>query len=518
MKARYASTLLLATIWSSSSLAQPGTLDVTFDSDGIVIDAPGDLHDVAYDVVAMPDNTILVCGVAQRNGRNSIFISRRFEDGSLDTNFGAEQGYTFFTIGEEAYGYAMGIDSQGRIYVCGLAYPDFSQSVVVLVRTDASGLPDATFDGDGALELPIGTNDSEAKGLVVLPSDDVILAGSVVGDDFVRDAMFTRITQGGALDTGFGTDGFTIASGLGGESLLNDATVLSDGSIVGVGYTDVNFVQKTIFIKSNADGQLSDNFGTNGILLPEIGTNDHSAWGVLASGNAFLVTGMVWGTSESDIYVTMIREDGLYNPAFGSGAPVLIDLNDYEVGFDLASANGQIYVCGTTGEPGFGSPRDFFVAKMNGAGVLNAAFGSGGATVTSIQTDFDDANALAIQPDGKLVAAGFTSGFSTGGDNEVAIVRYRDDGSTVVPTRSSNAGGSVYPNPSSGDAVFVRTALSGKLGVSILDASGREVRSVVRSAVVGIFSLPIADLTNGHYTVLVKGESVTERSIVVVSR
>lgn len=108
---RYAS-LLSAAFLCGSACAQSGTLDPSFGNAGIATFQPGSLHDVANDVIALGDNTSLICGVARVGDRNSIFIAHLLKDGSLDQAFGTDKGYTFFTIGEEAYGYAMARDGQ----------------------------------------------------------------------------------------------------------------------------------------------------------------------------------------------------------------------------------------------------------------------------------------------------------------------------------------------------------------------------------------------------------------------
>ncbi|MBK8500379.1 MAG: T9SS type A sorting domain-containing protein [Flavobacteriales bacterium] len=517
MKNPYALFALAVSISTGSLVAQPGTLDPSFGGTGIVTLQPGDFHDVTHDVIALADNSSLICGVARHLGRNAIFIGHILEDGSLDAFFGTDQGYTYFNIGEEAYGYAMGTDSQGRIYVCGLAYPTFAQAITVLVRVDGNGQPDASFGANGVLEIPVGTSDSEAKGLVVLANDDVVLGGSAIGADFVRDAMIVKISSAsGNVDTNFGSNGFVFFDGPSGEALLNDVAVVNDGSVVGVGYTDVNFLQKTILVRAGLNGNPDVAFGPGGVLLPDLGTSDHSAWGALASGSEVYVTGMVWSGSVSDVIVMKVRADGSYDPIFGGGSPVLIDMNDYEVGFDMVEADGQLYVCGTTGEPGFGTPRDFFVAKMNGDGVLNSTFGTGGYVITSIQDDFDDANALAMQPDGKLLAVGFTAGFSTGGDNDVALVRYLDDGTTATHGQEV-LNGSVFPNPSVGAMVSVRTRLTGGLTATVIDAGGRQVGSSYH-ATSPIAVLDIATLATGRYTIQLLGNGGVERHALVIAR
>src|SRR2546425_858379 len=64
-----------------------------------------------------------------------------------------------------------------------------------------------------------------------------------------------------------------------------------------------------------------------------------------------------------------------------------------------------------------------------GPGALDPSFGSGGITVTDFNGSIDDAAfAVAVQPDGKILAAGYV--FSSAATNyDFALVRYLPDGS-----------------------------------------------------------------------------------------
>ena len=116
--------------------------------------------------------------------------------------------------------------------------------------------------------------------------------------------------------------------------------------------------------------------------------------------------------------------------------------------------------------------------------------------MTSIQGDFDDANALAIQPDGKIIVTGFTAG----ADNDLVIVRYLDDlGVGQVEANVSNTGLHAYPVPAT-DRIWIN-GLPVNASGSIVDQCGREVvtfsgmqRGVDVSALArGIYQVRIAE-------------------------
>lgn len=80
---------------------------------------------------------------------------------------------------------------------------------------------------------------------------------------------------------------------------------------------------------------------------------------------------------------------------------------------------------------------------------LDSSFGNGGRVVTDVSGRYDEARALAIQADGRIVAAGVTG---TGSNEGFALVRYKTDGAL---DRTFGVGGTVITDVSRGsDAVW----------------------------------------------------------------
>lgn len=509
--------LLLAGALTAAAQAQSGTLDPTYGNGGIVILQPGDLHDVAHDIIVLEDNTALICGVARYNGQNSIFIAHLFDDGTLDTGFGTNEGYTFFTIGQEAYGYAMALDGDGNIYVTGTAYPDFTQAVVPIVRTDAYGQPDAGFGVDGVVTLALSASEAEARDIRIINNNRILIAGSLMDADMDRDAFIMRLRLDGSPDPTFSGDGLITNTAHDQEDLLNCMTLLDDGRVVGAGYANVDLTMKTMLFMVTANGDPVAAFGSAGMLLPAIGPNDHAAWGITGGGTSVFVTGYVANAAGSDAYVACIRESGaLYNGFSGDGIATL-DLNPTDVGLDIVSyGNGDLIICGTSGQNGFGVPRDFFVARFTSDGDPVQSFGTNGATLTSIQDDFDDANALAIQLDGKILLAGFTSGFSSLTDNDVAVARYDVDwtlGTVAEPAIALGA----FPNPTAAGLLTLTHNAGRNAQVLLRDATGRIVRDF-GTVPAGASQLSLAGLADGRYLLELQAAGRFAQHPVVITR
>jgi uncharacterized delta-60 repeat protein len=125
---------------------------------------------------------------------------------------------------------------------------------------------------------------------------------------------------------------------------------------------------------------------------------------------------------------------GDLDTAFGNGGKVLTDLfaqNEVATAVALQS-DGKIVIAGYSAPlTGPASRSDFALARYNPDGTLDSTFGNGGKVVTDFDaTHQDQAKALVIQSDGKIIAAGFTSftGSDDNTDYAFALARYHSDG------------------------------------------------------------------------------------------
>ena len=88
----------------------------------------------------------------------------------------------------------------------------------------------------------------------------------------------------------------------------------------------------------------------------------------------------------------------------------------------LLQGDGRIVVVGYPNSES--SDSDFLLARLNPNGVLDPAFGSGGRVRTSFGDLNGGANGACLQPDGKVVAAGFQA-MATPRGAQFALARYQ---------------------------------------------------------------------------------------------
>jgi uncharacterized delta-60 repeat protein len=501
-------TVLLSQLIAMHADAQPGTLDGSFGTGGIQILQPGTVHDVGKDIIALADSSSLVCGVTYANGAFSGFLAHLNADGTVDTGFGTNGGYTIVDLGEETYFYNMQLASDGSIFVCGLAYVTYPNSVVLLMKFRPDGTPDPGFGVNGVITTAIGTGEAEAQKMVIQSDGKLVLAGRA-GFGGSSDGLLLRYRDNGELDETFSGDGWLLTDAFPATGdQFNGVAVLSDGSIVAAGQVDQNFIYKTMLAKVSSDGIFDNGFAGSGQFVEDIGVSGDEAYNIISMGDQFVICGYASPTPDNrDLMLVKYNADGTRNSGFGTNGLATLDIFPNEIAFDvLMQSDGPLLLCGTTGQFGFFAPRDFVVARFTENGVVDDTFGSAGSVVTSIQPDFDDANALAIQPDGKILA----TGFSAGADNDLVIVRYLNDlGVGQLDAEDRAMGLTAYPVPAADRLWF--SGLPSNAGGTVIDQIGREVMHFNN----GQHGVDISALARGMYQVrIVEGEFV--RSIAFI--
>ena len=182
-------------------------------------------------------------------------------------------------------------------------------------------------------------------------------------------------------------------------------------------------------------GQLDPSFGGDGKVTTAF-AGDAGANAVVVQDGKLVAAGFGPAGPTTDFALARYRRDGSLDRTFGTGGRVLTDFGGGEQATALVvQADGKLVAAGLMNDGT--ADADFAVARYRPNGTLDPSFGTGGRVVTDLGA-YDVAHALVVQ-DGKLVAAGltFTGEFATG---NFALARYRQDG-TLDP--SFGSGGKV---------------------------------------------------------------------------
>ena len=188
-----------------------------------------------------------------------------------------------------------------------------------------------------------------------------------------------------------------------------------------------------------APGDLDLSFGGNGKVATNFTSGDDMAFGVAIQSDGRIVA-VGSADFQNEFALARYTPDGSLDASFdGDGKLTTTFTGDHDSAHDLAvQADGKIVAAGTAG---FDS---YALARYESDGSLDPSFGEEGKVLTNLTGGFDVAYAVAIQADGKIVVAGR----SAGAGGRFALARYESDGS-LDP--SFNGDGKVFTNFTSGD-------------------------------------------------------------------
>jgi uncharacterized delta-60 repeat protein len=361
-----------------------GSLDSSFDGDGKAITPLGSGYN-SYQTTGLavqPDGKILVAGTHYDGNSNGadFAVVRYNTDGSLDTNFDSD-GKAFADVYPGPYTYhevaaSIALQADGKVLVAGTSRNDASYSNdFALVRFNADGTLDTSFDGDGILTTDLGTYSTDSGKALAVQADGKILLAGISNNDFA----VVRYNADGSLDTSFGTGGKVLTAIGASIDEAYSLAVQADGKILLAGRTYNGKDYDIALIRYNTNGSLDASFGSGGKVVTAIGKGDEAAYGVavqadgkiLVTGSAYLPYGNFGGAQHSnDFVVVRYNPDGSLDtsfdashPVFSKGGPaVVLDSGATLRDAELEAANSYSGATLTLARHGGTNPDDEFSA------------------------------------------------------------------------------------------------------------------------------------------------------------
>ena len=173
----------------------------------------------------------------------------------------------------------------------------------------------------------------------------------------------------------------------------------SDGKIVVVGYlgTAGSSDARAVIERRNPNGTIDESFGNDGRIISAAGSADSYHAVVVESGDRIVAAGRRGG----DLIVTRLTSAGAPDATFGAGGTAVADFgSDNEAAYGLAiTPDGNLVAVGE-------SDGNFAVARFTATGAPDVSFAQGGRQLYGVGEASDGLGAVALQGDGKVVAAG----------------------------------------------------------------------------------------------------------------
>jgi uncharacterized delta-60 repeat protein/LPXTG-motif cell wall-anchored protein len=320
-----------------------GTLDEDFDGDTgtgngkVTTDISG--VDFGFSVAIQQDGKILVAGYTSIGGSDDFALVRYNTNGTLDTSFDSD-GIVTTNLGGNGYGYSVAIQQDGKILVAGDTGGDFA-----LVRYNTNGTLDTSFDGvtgtgNGIVTTNLGGNDY-GNSVAIQPDGKILVTGRT--DNLIA---LVRYNDDGTLDTSFegvtGTGNGIVKTLIGGSAAGNSVAIQQDGKILVAGQTQINGSTDYALVRYNTNGTLDNSFDTDGKVTAHLGGIDRGHSVAIQQDGKILVVGY----TENRFGLLRVNSDGTRDTSFGSAGIVFTAFVGSAARSVAIQPDGKILVAG----------------------------------------------------------------------------------------------------------------------------------------------------------------------------
>lgn len=367
---------------------------------------------------------------------------------------------------------------------------------------------DTTFNGTGKVTTDFSGGNDIIQSVAIQSDGKIVVGGVSYPTPGVGTFALARYNTNGSPDTTFnGTGKVTTSFGAGVASIWSLAiykTGANAGKIVAVGGTTASGVNVFALARYNTDGSLdTTTFGSGtGKVTTAFGTAGDSspmaqAFSVaIQSDDKLVLAGAFFKffSTAWDMALARYNADGSLDTSFASTGKVITDIGGFMYGSGDAANSVAIQSDGKIVAAGYGNPlaqgnSDFALVRYTTSGVLDTSFGGSGTG--KVTTDFggnDIIQSLAIQSDGKFVVAGYSStSLTQGSPQHFVLARYNTNGTLDTTTFGGGTGKvtTTFGSNDLGQSVAIQS--DGKLIVAGYTGSGStEDFAVARYSTAGV--------------------------------
>jgi uncharacterized delta-60 repeat protein len=441
--------MLALALAADTALAAPGDLDTTFGVGGrATVDFGG--NEIATSMALQPDGKILLGGDTDRAGSVDQVVVRLLDpQGTLDPSYGQGTGGSRLNFGGTDHTGGIALQPDGRILVAGQAATGVGMNeadVTVSRLLNPEGTLDLSFGGGAGFREFNLSGDDRTAGVALQPDGRIDTVSSGAGAMSTTQMFVAGRLANGDPDAGFGLGAgssrldFLTPPPLSLDDSAAGIALQPDGRIVVVGSHFVTGTPRQAVIARLAvpGGTLDPSFGggTGRVFLSGGSATSGAAVAVQPDG-MIVVAGRRNVGSGSEAVVFRVTPSGDPDPTFSDDGTATFGVG----GQDRADAlvlqpNGKIVLAGRTGV--VSAPADALVMRLQPNGLPDTTFGSGGRAVVNVGGN-DLASAVALRPDGGIVVAG-TTGTGTNVVGDFFTARLQGDPPTG-PGAGAGSGG-----------------------------------------------------------------------------
>lgn len=436
--------------------AAPGDRDPTFGVDGGLTTGFDGSDAQARAVAVQPDGKIIAAGHAGLR----FALARYLPDGTLESSFGdggrvvtdfavarpaAPQGSSSecspaSCFGNSAQAFALALQPDGNVVVAGGVVRD-GFGGFALARYLPNGRLDPAFGENGTVTTRMDSIDARAFALAIEPDGKLVAGGYALRDSY--DFALVRYLPDGTPDPEFGHDGFVETDFFNGLDQVRGVAVQPDGRLLATGFALRGGKYQFAVARYLPDGRPDTDFGDGGKATTHFPDGDAQGFAVvLQADGKFVVAGgavaagnqaglprlsLVGGGRRDDargvFALAGYLPDGQSDASFGVNGKLIVR---FEAGAAAGASSLVLQPDGKLVAAGFlhdGNQFQFALVRLLPTGTLDPAFGNDGKLSAGFNGDAQ-AFGLALQPDRKLVVAGVAV---KADHSEFALTRHEND-------------------------------------------------------------------------------------------
>jgi uncharacterized delta-60 repeat protein len=395
-----ASIFFLLILLPGVASAAPGDLDTFFSHDGKrTVFANGA---VAAAVAIDHHDRIVLAGYTLAT-HPDVALARLTPAGRLDATFG-NGGRVVMDLGADDYAFDLAIGSDGGIVVVGERRTSATDRIFVQ-RYRPNGSLDPGFADGGTTFTGFGRRFQTANAVTITPAGRIVIAGSTSNGITSRSAV-ARFLRDGRLDDTFGGDGRVTTDVSPSGEQLTDVLVQPDGKIVAVGWAEGSLVPAFSAVRYMGDGRLDDGFDWDGVARMDVSVGSDKGLGAaLQPDGSLVIVGVAAAGNRDEWGVVRVGPHGHLDDTFGHRGLLV---TAFGPGYDEATAvsvqrNGRLVVAGRIRN---GPTDDMALLRFKPGGRHDLTFGAGGRVLCDFAGGSDAARDLIIQGNGKILIIG----------------------------------------------------------------------------------------------------------------